>query len=162
MLEPLSNFAFHFSVRLYTVAHRNAILSRTDTALRAVRASLEDVETFSQEYLATPFGDVSEDIVVPAVGGGVGKGVGGEAPSGEGGAAMKVGARAGPSTPDVTWLDYMYDDTARSGLAGPLPQSVVAAMEEELKELEAGGFHSPASQVNLSRFGHARYPFNYP
>ena len=68
--------------------------------------------------LATPFGDASEDIVVPAVGGGVGKGEGGGTPSGGGGAAKKVDARAGPSTQEQTWLDYMYDDTARSGLAG--------------------------------------------
>jgi hypothetical protein len=132
------------SAALADAAHRNAILSRTDTALRAVRASLEDVESFSQEYLATPFGDMSDELLL-AGGGGEGGKDGGAGAGGEGGGLKKEGAaeaaaaapaRRGPSTPEQSWLDYLYLDPERSGLPGPLPQSVVAAMEEELKELE--------------------------
>jgi hypothetical protein len=122
------------SAVLADVAHRNAILIRTDTALRAVRASLEDVERFSEEYLAMPFGDValpSDLMTWPADNDGAMSGSSGGKPGG-----VAVAKRRGPRTPDESWLDFLYADPERSGPPGPLPQSVVAAMEEELQELE--------------------------
>lgn len=52
---PFSNCSKFSAVQLDT-AQRNAIYSRVDTALRAVRESLADVEGFTSEYLESPFG----------------------------------------------------------------------------------------------------------
>ena len=111
------------SAALADVARRNAVLSRADTALRAVRGGLAATERFADAFLKPPLADVfpfprerraaSPDDVAPS-----------------------AGTRDGPREPEQTWLDYLYADPDRAGVPGPLPQTVVAEMERDVERLE--------------------------
>ena len=100
------------SVALQDVAKRNAALTRVDTALRAVRAGIAEIEAFGDEFLASPFRSLSGDA------------------SGDDDGRVALKSSKG------TWLDYLYRDPKRSGPPGPLPQSVVARLEKELRGVE--------------------------
>ena len=100
------------SVVLQDVAKRNAALTRVDTALRAVHAGIAEIEAFGDEFLASPFRSLSGDA------------------SGDDDGRVALKSSKG------TWLDYLYRDPKRSGPPGPLPQSVVARLEKELRGVE--------------------------
>lgn len=111
------------SAALADVARRNAVLSRADTALRAVRRGLAETERFADAFLKPPLADVfpfprerraaALDDVAPS-----------------------AAARDGPREPEQTWLDYLYADPDRAGVPGPLPQTTVAEMERNVERLE--------------------------
>ena len=103
------------SVVLQDVAKRNAALTRVDTALRAVRAGIAEIEAFGDEFLASPFRSLSTDDT---------------AGDDDDGAHVVLKSSKG------TWLDYLYRDPKRVGPPGPLPQSVVAQLEKELRGVE--------------------------
>jgi hypothetical protein len=103
------------SVVLQDVAKRNAALTRVDTALRAVRAGIAEIEAFGDEFLASPFRSLSADDT---------------AGDDDDGAHVVLKSSKG------TWLDYLYRDPKRVGPPGPLPQSVVAQLEKELRGVE--------------------------
>jgi len=99
------------SVILQDVAKRNAAISRVDTALRSVRSGLGEIEAFGDEYLGSPFRSLVRD-------------------------GDDVDERVALKSSKGTWLDYLYRDPKRVGVPGPLPQSVVAQLEEELGVVE--------------------------
>ena len=99
------------SVILQDVAKRNAAISRVDTALRSVRSGLGEIEAFGDEYLGSPFRSLVRD-------------------------GDDVDERVALKSSKGTWLDYLYRDPKRRGVPGPLPQSVVAQLEEELGVVE--------------------------
>ena len=99
------------SVILQDVAKRNAAISRVDTALRSVRSGLGEIEAFGDEYLGSPFRSLVRD-------------------------GDDVDERVALKSSKGTWLDYLYRDPKRVGVPGPLPQSVVAQLEEDLGVVE--------------------------
>ena len=117
---PFTNCAT-LSDALVDVARRNAIISRLDASMRAVRSALEDVEAFAEEYLSEPFGDL------------------GTAPAADSAAsassAASPPARREPRARANTWLDALYRDPDRANVP-PLPQSVVAAVEARMETFE--------------------------
>ena len=104
------------SVVLQDVAKRNAALTRVDTALRAVRAGIAEIEAFGDEFLASPFRSLS--------------GFSDTSPGLDDHGRVELKSSRG------TWLDYLYRDPKRAGPPGPLPQSVVAQLEKELRGVE--------------------------
>ena len=124
--------------------HRNAVLSRVDTALHNIRTALDKVENFASEFV---FDAALHAITVPAA-----------PPTNEGSSQLnphfrstKPAVRTKPSLKlslvleewEPMWLDKFFHDPSRE--EPPLPLSVVRRLEHDL-----GRFGRSSNQLELN------------